>query len=182
MMCDSTGIWIFTVSLGQGGKWGIEISISDDSRETTSPLLCGSLRSCLCRLTPEETKSIPFFFFFKVLQMQEKLQSYLWVNLRCEDIYLGNRGSQLKCYMGESQEPGEAFLDSESSNTFCNNDKVLLLQYPKHHCYWRKNTKACLATEAISATTTTQCFRNQIQLPNTERGLLVFRSYIYAFF
>lgn len=90
--------------------------------------------------------------------------------------YTQETGSQLKCYMGESQDPVEAFLDSESSNIFPKDVKSLLLQSPKHYHYWRENTRTCLATEATSATTTAYCFKNQTQLRNTERGLLVLRN------
>lgn len=82
--------------------------------------------------------------------------------------------------MGENQEPVEACLDAGSSNIFPKNVKGLLLQSPKHYHYLWKNTRVYLATEAISATTTAHCFRNQKQLPNTERGLPVFRKTTYV--
>lgn len=49
--------------------------------------------------------------------------------------YMQEAGSQPKYYMGENQEPVEARLDAESSNTFPKDVKGLLLQSPKHYHY-----------------------------------------------
>lgn len=56
---------------------------------------------------------------------------------------------------------------------FCNPQTSPLLE---------EEYQGLLVTEATSATTTAHCFRNQTQLPNTERGLLLFRKVTYMHF